>query len=382
MGGVDRVVTGIMPPGFNYPAGADMWLPLALAPASASDRVARPLKVVGRMKPEVSIAAAHAELDALAKRLSEQYPQTNSGRRFTLIRLREEQHGFTMPLFLTLQAAAVLVLLLACSNLTNLTVARAVGREREMAVRTALGGSRVRIARLLISETLLLTLLGAAIATGISFWTVDLIRTGMSPNYTKWIAGWDTIRVDGVVLQTTLLIAIAAAFVLGLSGVLSSSRSNMSEALKAGSSRQLGGFRAGAVRGILAASQIVFALVLLVAAGSMIGHFRTLMGVYQAYEPTHVLKVRIALPEQGYAENGHMNSYYDRLLSGIRSLPRVESAGVATNIPASNVENRRVTYVVEGRPIPRPADIPAADGMTVSPGFLESLRVPIQEILD
>src|SRR5258708_37598904 len=244
MGGVDRVVTGIMPPGFNYPAGADMGLPLALAPASASDRVARPLKVVGRMKPEVSIAAAHAELDALSNRLSEQYPQTNSGRKFTLIRLREEQYSFTMPLFLTLQAAALLVLLLACSNLTNLTVARAVGREREMAVRTALGGSRFRIARLIMSETLLLTLLGAAIATGISFWTVDLIRNSMSPNYTKWIAGWDTIRVDSKVLETTLLIALAAAFVLGLSAVLSSSRGSLGEALKAVSGRLMGGFRA------------------------------------------------------------------------------------------------------------------------------------------
>ena len=377
--GADYEVVGIMSASFNYPAGADLWTPLAFTAKDRSERALKTVRVLGRLRAGVSVDQARAELAAMANRLAERYPQTNSTRRFSLIRLREEQYSYTMPLFLTLQAAAVLVLLLACSNLTNLMVARAIGREKEMALRAALGGNRARIARTMMAETVLLAGAGAFIAMTLSFWTVDLIRTSMPPGFTKWVAGWDNMRVDSAVVWATLLIAAAAAGVLGLSTAFANSRADWNEVLKEGSGRLAGGLRVGRARAILAASQIVLALVLLAGAGSLIADFRRLMNVYQAFEPGRLLKLNVAMSGTLTPDNAQMISYFERLLAGIRAMPGVQAAGVSTNVPASNVENRRVDYVVEGRPAPKPGDMHAADVMTVSPGFLESLRVGVLE---
>ena len=379
LNGVNHTVVGIMPAGFNYPVGADVWIPLAFTAKERPERAMKSLLVLGRLRREVSLEQARTELSGIANRLAERYPQTNSTRKFTLIRLREEQYSYTTPLFLTLQAAAVLVLLLACSNLTNLMLARAISREREIAVRAALGGSRTRIVQMIMGETLLLAAAGALIATVTSFWTVDLIRTSMAPGFTKWIAGWDNMRVDATVVWATTLISIAAAVVLGLTSAFTNSRADMNEMLKESSGRLTGGLRVGRARRILAASQIVLALVLLTGAGSLIAEFRRLMNVYQALEPGRLLKLNVALSGTLNPDNAHMISYFDLLLAGLRSLPGVRAAGVGSNVPASNVENRRVDYLIEGRPAPKPGEMPVADIMTVSPGFLESLRAPVLE---
>ena len=206
------LLIGIMPQGFNYPVGVDMWTPLALSAQGWADRAKPILHVLAKLNPGVSIAQAAAEMKSLARELAIQFPQMNSTREISLLRLREEQYLYTAPMLLPLQVAAGFVLLLICANLANLMFARLLGRQREIAIRTALGANWGSLARAFLIENLLISILVGTLAITVSFWSVDLIRTAMPIGMTKWIAGWDGIQVDMPVLGFAVLLT----FLLGL----------------------------------------------------------------------------------------------------------------------------------------------------------------------
>ncbi len=369
-------VVGIMPQGFDYPVPMELWVPLALSPVERVDRAQLSLAALGRLKPGVSVAQARAALDGVSRRLQQEYPLTNGNRTATVLQLRKELYLFTLPLFLLLQAAAGFVLLLACANLANLLFARVIGRQKEIAVRSALGADRRRLARLFVAETLLLSCVAGLAAIAVSFWSVKLLRTSISPGWTMWVPGWDGIQVDRTVLAFTILLAACVGIVFGLASALHAGRVDPYRTLKeAGRGPLLGG--RGKLRNALVVAQVMFALVLLVCAGLTAEGFMRLTGVYQGFQPANVLKLEISLPEKSYAAKTSITGFYQRVLRDTAALPGASAVALVRNTPASNVDNETTFFTIEGRPVLKASEAAAADLQVSSPDYFRVLRIAL-----
>jgi putative ABC transport system permease protein len=369
-------VVGIMPRGFDYPVPMELWVPLSLSPAEESDRAKLSLESVGRLKLGVSIAQARSTVDSVSRRLQQEYPATNANRKTEVLQLRRELYIYTLPLFLLLQAAAVFVLLLACANLANLLFARIFGRQKEIAVRAALGAGRWRLARLFATETLLLSCIAGGVAVAVSFWSVKVLRTSIAPSWTMWVPGWDGIQVDRTVLAFTVLLIAIVGLLFGLGTVLHSSQAHPYTTLKeAGRGPMLGS--KGRLRSALVVAQVMFALVLLVCAGLTTQAFLRLVDVYQGFQAANVLRTEIRLPEKPYPENSQIASFYDRMLRGSASLPGVTAAALVTNSPASNVDNETTFFTVKGRLTVKASETPSSDLQISSPDYFSVLRIPL-----
>jgi len=369
-------VAGVMPPQFAFPAAVQLWIPLALKPEEQNDRSKLSLTAVARLKAGVTRAQALADLDSFGRRLQQQYPQTNANRRLALLELRKELYAFTLPLFLLLQAAAIFVLLLACANLANLLFARMIGRQREIAVRAALGAGRVRMSLLFIAETLLLSLTAGGIAVLVSFWSVKLLRTSISPSWTMWVPGWDTIHVDGTVLFFTLAFTLLVGVVFGLSIVLHAGRFNLNTVLKDAGRGSMSRAKSR-VRNILVVAQVTLALVLLVCAGLTAQGFARLAAAYQGFDPANVLRTEIVLPKDAYSDKTKIASFYRNFLHMSQALPGVTSASLIANPPGSNVDNEATYFTIEGHPAIRSSEAPSADLQVASADYFQTLRVPL-----
>jgi predicted permease len=376
LNGKKYTVVGIMPRGFDYPVPMELWVPLGLSPAEKSDRTKLSLESLARLKPGVSVARARSAVDSVSQRLQQEYPATNANRRTEVLQLRRELYLYTLPLFLLLQAAAVFVLLLACANLANLLFARIFGRQKEIAVRTALGAGRWRLARLFVTETLLLSCIAGGVAVAVSFWSVKVLRTSIAPSWTMWVPGWDGIQVDRTVLAFTALLIAVVGFLFGLGTVLHSAQALPYATLKeAGRGPMLGS--KGRLRSALVVAQVMFALVLLVCAGVTTQAFLRLVDVYQGFQAANVLRTEIRLPEKLYPENSQIASFYDRMLRGSASLPGASAAALVTNSPASNVDNETTFFTINGRPTVKASEAPSADLQISSPDYFTVLRIPL-----
>ena len=376
MNGKKYTVVGIMPRGFDYPVPMELWAPLALNPLEKMDRARLSLESLGRLKPGISIAQARSAIDSVARRLQQEYPATNANRQTEVLQLRRELYLYTLPLFLLLQAAAVFVLLLACANLANLLFARIFGRQKEIAVRTALGAGRWRLARLFVTETVLLAVIAGSVAIALSFWSVTVLRTSISASWTMWVPGWDGIQVDRTVVGFTVLLITAVGLLFGLATVLHSSQEQPYTTLKeAGRSAMLG--TTGRVRSALVVAQVMFALVLLVCAGLTTQAFLRLVDVYSGFQAANVLRTEIRLPEKSYLQNSQVATFYERVLGGSSALPGVTAAAVATNSPASNVDNQTTFFTIKGRATVKVTETPSADLQISSPDYFSVLRIPL-----
>ena len=376
MNGKKYTVVGIMPRGFDFPVPVELWVPLALNPAEKTDRGKLSLESLGRLKPGIGVAQARSAIDSFSRRLQEEYPATNANRHTEILQLRRELYLHTLPLFLLLQAAAVFVLLLACANLANLLFARIFGRQKEIALRTALGAGRWRLARLFVTETLLLAVTAGGVAIAVSFWSVNVLRTSIAPSWTMWVPGWDGIQVDRTVLAFTVLLIAAVGFLFGLATVLHSNQAQPYTTLKeSGRSAMLGS--TGRLRSALVAAQVMFALVLLVCAGLTTQAFLRLVDVYSGFQAANVLRTEIRLPEKSYSVNSQVASFYDRVLRGSAALPGVSVAAVASNSPASNVDNQTTFFTIKGRAIVKVTETPSADLQISSPDYFSALRIPL-----
>jgi predicted permease len=372
----DYTVIGIMPKDFDYPVPVELWVPLALTPAEKADRSQLSLEALARLKPGIGVAQARAALGSFSKQLEQEYPKTNAGRVTTILELRKELYLYTLPLFLLLQAAAGFVLLLACANLANLMFARMIGRQREIAVRAALGAGRERLAQLFISETLVLSAVAGAVAILTSFWSVSALRTSIPVGWTKWVPGWDGIRVDANVLGFGILIALCVGVFFGLATVVHTGHVELNETLKdtgrGSMTRAKGRLRSG-----LVVAQVMLALVLLVCAGLTIQGFAHLASVYQGFEPANVLRIELALPEKEYPDNVRVANFYQQVLRGSMALPGAQNAALITNSPASNVDNETTFLSIEGRPVLKTSERPSADLQIASPDYFGALRISL-----
>ena len=369
-------IVGIMPKDFDYPVPVELWVPLALTPEEKADRTRLSLQILGRLRDGVTLDQTRAALAGFSRRLAQDYPKTNTGRTMKALQLRKELYVFTLPLFLLLQAAAGFVLLLACANLANLVFARMIGRQREIALRTALGAGRGRLGQLFLSETLLYSIAAGLVAITASFVSVRAVRASIPAGWTKWVPGWDGIRVDGNVLAVTILVALGTGLALGVATVLHASHVEVNNTLKETGAGSVTPAKRR-VRSALVVAQVMFAFVLLVCAGLTIQGFVRLARVYKGFEPASVLRVEISLPEKSYPETVRITNFYEQLLRGAASLPGVQHASLITNPPASNVDSETTFFNIEGQPPLRAGEAPSADLQIATPDFFATLKISL-----
>lgn len=376
LNGRNYTVAGIMPADFDYPVPMELWVPLALGPAERSDRSQLSLAALARLKPGAGVAQAAAVLNNFSHRLARLYPRTNTGRVLNVLQLRKELYLYSLPLFLLLQAAAVFVLLLACANLANLVFARMIARQKELAVRSALGANRSRLACLLVSEMSLLALVGGAVAVAASFSSVRILRNSISPDWTKWVPGWDSIQVDSNVLFFTVLLSVLLGLIFGLVTALHLRHINLNTVIKETGRSSAGPARARLRDGLVAA-QVALALILLVCAGLTMQGFNRLAQAYQGFQPDQLLKFEVALPENTYPEGVKRGSFFQTALRAVASLPGVSGAALTSNLPASNVDNEKTLFTIQGRPALEASEAPAADLETISRDYFSVLKIPL-----
>ena len=376
LNGRNYIVAGIMPADFDYPVPMELWVPLALTAAEKSDRSQLSLAALGRLKPGVTASQAKAELDNFSRRLSRLYPDTNSGRVLSMLQLRKELYLYTLPLFLLLQAAAVFVLLLACANLANLLFARMMARQKELAVRSALGADGTRLGRLVITEMMLLALLGGTVAITASFASVRVLRNSISPDWTKWVPGWDGIQVDSTVLFFAILLSLLLGFAFGIATILHLRRADLNGVLKE-TGRSTAGPSRGRLRNGLVSAQVAFALVLLVCAGLTMQGFSRLAHVYQGFQPDHVLKFEVGLPENSYTDSSKRGTFFQTALGSVSSLAGVSRAAITSNFPASSFDNEKTLFTIQGRSALQAREAPAADLQTISGDYFSVLKIPL-----
>jgi putative ABC transport system permease protein len=314
-------VVGIMPPDFDFPFATELWIPLALTPQQMNERSKRNLHVLGRLREGVTVAQAQAQMLAIAKRIEEQHPQTNTGLNVQVIRLRDQQADFTRPLLSVPIAMAGFLLLIASANVANLLLARATTRRKEIAIRAALGASRWHVIRQLMTESFLLSCLAGMAGLLMAIWAVDLIRASLPPDVARFMAGWKEIRIDGRVLFFTFGVASFSTFIFSLLPALQASRLDLNDAFKEGG-RSGEGSRSRHARSFLVIVEMALALVLLVGAGLMIIGFWRVVDVFRGADPDSILTMQTLLPEAKYKDPQRVAEFYQQAIGRMETLRR------------------------------------------------------------
>lgn len=373
-------VAGVMRSDFDFPVPSDVWAPLALTSQEKTERGARTVRVIGRLKAGVSIAQAQSEFATIGTRLARQYPQSNADRHVHVMPVIEFVEGsITREYTFMLLVAVGFVLLIACSNVANLQLARTTTRQREMAVRTALGGNRWHRLRLLLTENVLLALLGGAASIILSNWVLGLCAANMPAEIARLIPGWSQLHLDWRSLAYTLAIAFAAGIIGGLAPSLAGSRTDLTEALKEGGRGSSGGRSHHRLRSLLVAGQITVALVLLIGGGLIVKGFRRLVAVQDAYAPRNMVTFQVSLPESRYADPGKREMFYRQALEKLKVMPGVTDAAAFTTIPISNNGTAWTLFQIDGRPVAKASEIPFGVLQTVSSNYLQMIHIPLLE---
>ena len=365
-------VIGIMPQTYQYPSRVEMWVPVGQLADQTSwqERGNHPgLYGVGRLKPGVTLAQAEADLNTLAANLEKQYPDTNAGNRVRMRPLMEIYVSEVRRALWVIFAAVGFVLLIACANIANLLLARATARRKEMAIRTAVGASRWRLARQLLTESILLSLIGGAIGLMLARWGIDLILY-VSPDA---IPRSREIGLDWTVLVFTIGVSFATGILFGLIPAIQAGEVDVHETLKE-TGRGLSGRQW--LRSSLVVAEVATTLVLLIAAGLMIRSFYLLQKVNPGFSYEHLTSFSVALPEKKYATAEVRASFYNRLLENIRALPGVESAAAASGLPLGN-NGWQMGFAIEGQPPPSPDQRPLMESCLVTPDYFKAMNIPV-----
>ena len=374
--GVPHEVIGVMPASFEHPADAELWMPLAPVgelEALFGARGSYWLTIIGRLKPGVTRVAAQSEMDVIAGRLEKEYP-SNAGIGIRLVPMHEELVGDIKRPLLILLGAVCFVLLIACANVANLLLTRAASRQRELAIRAALGADRGRLVRQLLTESAVLGLLGGAAGLVLAAFSTDLLQT-LAPAELPRLSD---IAIDRQVLAYTAVASVFTSLVFGLVPALHASRRESGEHLKEGGRTGTDGRRSGRVRAALAVGELAIALVLLVGAGLLIRSFIALNSADPGFATRGVLALRLRLPPAAYEEPARIAGFYEQLVERLEALPGVESAAAGSSLllsrlPASasiNIEGRP-PLAANARNIPVPYD-------SVTPEYFSTLQIPLR----
>jgi putative ABC transport system permease protein len=373
LNGVDRTVIGVMPAGFAFPQKeTDVWVPLAASAQNKQQRGAFWLKAVGRMKPGVTIEQARADMGTIANQLLERFPQIMESYGVNLVPLHEQVTGKVRTALLVLLAAVAFVLLIACANVANLLLARAAAREREIAIRTALGASRRRIVRQLLTESVLLALVGGVLGLLLAIWGLDALKAISPANVPRL----DQIGIDGRVLAFTLTVSLLTGIIFGLVPALQASKPDLNESLKEGGRGSSEGRRGRRVRSLLVVSEIALSLVLLIGAGLLIKSFVQLQKFDLGFNPNNLLTLRVQLAGTKYRENPQVVNFFQQALERMRNVPGVQSVGGISTIFLSDTPNS-TNFTIEGRPVPTGADSIEVPLDAVTTDYFKVMGIPL-----
>jgi putative ABC transport system permease protein len=369
MEGYVFTIAGVMPPGFDFPKRSEVWLPKELFP-DASTRSAHNYDVWGRLKMGVSLRAAQADFDNVAAGLAKQYiDDKDHGAR--VVSLYDQIVGPVRPALLVLLGAVGFVLLIACANIANLQLARGSTRAGEMALRAALGAARTRLIRQLLTESVLISVLGGAAGLLLAFWGVKWLRGFLPPD----IPRLERIQIDGVVLVFTLTISVIAGILFGVLPALSGSRVSVTEALKKSSTKSTSGAGSRRMGGVLVVAQTAITMALMVGAALLIETFYNLQRVDPGFSMTGLMTADISWGDNPQ----HAADMTRRMLDGIRALPEVQAAGVTNAFPIKDAGGADGSFEIEGQPLPGDRHLyPDAGYHLVTRGYFEALKIPLQ----
>jgi len=370
-------VIGIAPPHFHVPlmGKAMLWVPLALSEEDRGDRQGRYIAVMARMKPGVSLARASIFLKALARGEETQFPATNAGRTVRLVSLRDEigQEGAKEPTVIVFGIVAC-VLLIACSNVANLIVGRAVGRQKEMAVRLAIGAGRGRLLRQLLTENLVLFLFAGALSVGFAVWGVRWIVNSIPHEVRNYLPNFGSLSVDVPTLVYTFLIALVCGVLFGFAPAFHCWRVDVHDGLKEAAARMSASRRASRLKNALIVLEISLALVVLVASGLLVKGLVKMYRSEPGFEPHGLVQVQLGLSDKKFKDPNRTRRFSDEMLSRLRSLPGVQMAAIAAyGVYTGNIGG--VRFAIEGRPVPVETSTVVFD--SVSPDYFSTMGIAL-----
>src|SRR5688572_27342026 len=365
-------IVGVMPGGFEFPQQVELWYPVPFdAPAERRDN--RYVNVIGRLKPGVTIEQAQADINAINQRLAESHVETNTGWSTRVTNLRERTVTELRTALLVLLGAVAMVLLIACANVANLLLARVSSRQKEIAVRTALGASRWRIVRQLLTESLLLSIIGGAVGMGVSVWLTRLLIAVSPANSPRF----DEIGIDRRVFLFTLGITLLTGFVFGVAPALQASKLDLNQNLKESGRRGSGGEKHNRLGSLLIVSEIALSFMLLVGAGLLVKSFMRLSEVNPGFNPNNVLTMRMGLTPGKYAQGEPRAQVFKQAVEKIKAVPGVESAGGVLSMPlGGDTFNVGRSWIREGRPF-TPEESANATYNVITPDYFHALQAPL-----
>jgi putative ABC transport system permease protein len=374
--GVSREVIGVMPAGFAFPEDRVAWMPIVYDNDFVNkQRGAWYLQVIARLNPGVTPQQSAAEIKTIAAHLSRQYPDADGAISMTSVPLLESMVGDIRPSMLVLLGAVGFVLLIACANVANLLLARAAVRETEMAVRTALGAARRRLVRQLLTESIVLAVVGAGVGLLLAVWGVAFL-VQFKPD---GIPRLDDVRVDGVVIAFTVAVALITGVLFGLAPAVHSTRRSVAASLKEGGRSAVGPRGGARTRGALVVAELALALMLLVGAGLLMRSFMRLQAVDPGFRPDHTLSFELTFPDSRYGDEreDQIVTFFDQLTPRLRALPGATNVGAVMALPLSGMQFD-ISFEVLGRP-PVPAqDQPSMQIRVATPSYFQTIGIPLE----
>jgi putative ABC transport system permease protein len=369
-------VVGVLPADFNFALLGDteVWTPLTPPPAVAARRYQHWVKVIGRLKQGVTLEGAQAHLATVASRIERDDPGAHAGVSLRAVPLQEEFVGSVRPVLFVLLGAVGFVLLIACTNVANLLLARAAARQKEVAIRTALGASRWRVVRQLLTESVLLSLAGGAAGLVLALWGVDALVALIPASQLMQMPYLQSLSLSREVLLFATGLSLLTGVLFGLTPALSASRADLQGALKEGgrSTVSRGGRR---LRDLLVVAEVALALVLLVGAGLLLKSLVTMLRVDPGFDPRGLLTLRVALPPARYKEGDQATRFYEEALRRVSTVPGVRGAALTSNLPLAGDGGTGTPQIV-GRSTPD-SELTEAHLRTVSANYFEVLGVPL-----
>ena len=366
-------VIGVLPQSYRFGTPTDVFVPIGLKEATEMIRTRdnHPgIYAYARLKPGVTFEQAEVEMKGIAQRLAQEYPKTNAGNSITLLPLREYFVGDIRQSLLILLGAVGFVLLIACANVANLLLARATSRTREIAIRTALGAGRWRIIRQLLTESILLAILGATVGLLLAFWGIDVLRTASIDA----IPTTAEIKLDTSVFIFTLVVSLLTGLICGLAPALQTSKPDLNESLKEGGRAGTAGAGRQRIRSILVISEVALSLMLLIGAGLLIKSFLRLRETETGFKPDNLLTMQIAYTA-GEGEGRKVANFFNEVEERVKALPGVESVALSNGVPM--LGSSETSFAIEGRPPAEPGKRPMTVLFITSPDYLKTMGIKL-----
>jgi putative ABC transport system permease protein len=368
-------VIGVLRRDHGFPSMGDLWVPLELTPEQLAVRGSSFLGVVGLLRTGVGIEQARAEMATIADRISREHPATHADRSTAVATLQEATTDGPRPYLFLLMGSVVFLLLIACTNLANLTLVHATTRRQELTIRSALGAGRGRITRQLLTETLLLALIGGLAGAFLAVWGTELLRTAVPEHQARFVAGWSRIGVDTTVLGFTLAITVATGILFGLLPAWSASRPDLTSSLKDGARGSSGGGAGQNARRALVVSEIALALVLLAGTGLMVQSLVRMLQMDGGFRTERILTVHTSLPAS-HPGGEPIAEFFRTAMGRIGTLPGVERVAAVNQLPM-NGDDSRTAFEIEGRGEHSAERLPRAGFRVVTPEYFASLEIPL-----